>query len=127
MMPISERRLDVSDLGEVAAQLAGRARDAAYVAVGLGVLGLQRAQVRRHELTRRAGDLDDRVAQVRSVVSTGVQQFDEWFEITLQLLESSLQPLEDQLPEPARELADRALDGARELRSQLRQLVSPGT
>jgi hypothetical protein len=33
------------------------ATDAAFVAVGLGVLGLQRAQVRRRELQRQLGAL----------------------------------------------------------------------
>ena len=40
------------------------AKDAAYVAVGLGVLTFQKAQVRRHELT----------AQLRSTVTEGRQQ-----------------------------------------------------
>ncbi len=37
-------------------------KDAAYVAIGLGVLGLQRAQVRRRELTKLAKELEDRLA-----------------------------------------------------------------
>lgn len=44
------------------------ARDAAYVAIGLGVLGFQRAQVRRRELMnqlgRASGDLQGRVGEL---------------------------------------------------------------
>lgn len=38
------------------------ARDAAYVAVGFGVLGLQRAQVRRRELRKRLEGLASQLA-----------------------------------------------------------------
>jgi hypothetical protein len=36
-------------------------RDAAYVAVGLVVIGLQRAQVRRRELARQLPELEERL------------------------------------------------------------------
>ena len=36
-------------------------KDAAYVALGLGVLGWQRAQVRRRELAKLAKDLEHRL------------------------------------------------------------------
>jgi hypothetical protein len=39
--------------GSVAHRLVDVARDATYVSVGLGILGLQRAQVRRRDLERR--------------------------------------------------------------------------
>jgi hypothetical protein len=38
--------------GSIAGRAAGLAREATYVAVGLGVLGYQRAQVRRREFER---------------------------------------------------------------------------
>jgi hypothetical protein len=38
---------------EIGARLVDLTRDATYVAVGLGVLGFQRLQVRRRELERR--------------------------------------------------------------------------
>ena len=44
---------DRNDLTGLATEVANRARDAAYVAVGLGVLGLQRAQVQRQEWAKR--------------------------------------------------------------------------
>ncbi len=117
------------DLNDLTTEVAHRARDAAYVAVGLGVLGFQRAQVQRQELKKRlAGeiDLDERLSELRSAVTTGVQQLDELVEGAVQAVESSLQPLEEQLPPVARELAQRAYDSAREIGAQLRQLVTQG-
>ncbi len=44
-------------------------RDAAYVLVGLGVLGFQRAQVARRELTRQLPDLAEHLpAGIREAV-----------------------------------------------------------
>ena len=36
-------------------------RDAAYVAIGFAVIGVQRAQVRRRELARSLPDLEERL------------------------------------------------------------------
>jgi hypothetical protein len=46
------RLASMSDVraADVHAAVRGAARDAVYIAVGLGVLGFQRAQVRRREL-----------------------------------------------------------------------------
>ena len=117
----------MAELSDLTTEVANRARDAAYVAVGLGVLGFQRAQVQRHQLKARfAGelDLDERLAEVRSAVTTGVQQLDELFEGAVQAVETSLQPIEEQLPAAARELAQRVYDQARDVGVQLRQLVN---
>jgi hypothetical protein len=43
----------VIDVNQVIAEAESAVRDGAYVAVGLGVLAFQRAQVQRRELTRR--------------------------------------------------------------------------
>ena len=57
------------------------ARDAAYVAVGLGVLGYQRAQVQRVELQNRLSKdvaLDQRIGEVRHSVAKGIHQSTTW-------------------------------------------------
>jgi hypothetical protein len=46
-------RFRTVDINKAAADLNHALREGAYVAVGLGVLGFQRAQVRRVELTRQ--------------------------------------------------------------------------
>jgi hypothetical protein len=101
------------------------ARDAAYVAVGLGVLGYQRAQVQRVELANKLPkefslDLDG----VRTGVSKGIQQIDELAESAAQFVESTFQPLEEKLPPAVTQLTSLAREQAREVRTQIRQRVA---
>jgi hypothetical protein len=105
------------------------ARDAAYVAVGLGVLAYQRAQVQRVELTNRLShdfdiDLDKRIEDVRGGVAKGINQLDELAETAAQFVETTLEPIEDKLPPTVSQLTTKARVQAREVRSQLRQLVN---
>ena len=113
---------DTNDVNEIAAEVARRARDAAYVAVGLGVLGFQRAQTVRHELTRQER-VDEGVARLRTGLTTGAHQFGEWLDGTISLVSAQLAPLGDQLPEPAREFARTARTRLEEVGAQLRQLA----
>jgi len=103
------------------------ARDAAYVAVGLGVLGYQRAQVQRVELQSRLSQdmtLDQRIDEVRHSVAKGIQHFDDLAESASQFVETTLQPLEDKLPATVTQLTAKAREQAREVRTQIRQLVN---
>ena len=118
---------ELNDLTEMTNEAASIARDAAYVMVGLGVLGFQRAQVQRVELqSRLANDLsfDERVTDLREAVTTSLQQVDELVETAIRFVETTLQPLEEQLPTVARDMAKRAHEQAREVRTQLRELVA---
>lgn len=117
------------ELNDLTSEVTNIARDAAYVVVGLGVLGFQKAQVQRVELkSKLAGDLglEDRLADVRTAVTSGVQHLDGIVEGAVQLVESTLQPLEEQLPPAARDLAQKAHAQAREVRAHIRDLVGPG-
>ncbi|MGD0748393.1 MAG: hypothetical protein ABSB68_11345 [Acidimicrobiales bacterium] len=103
------------------------ARDAAYVAVGLGVLGFQRAQVQRIELQNRLSQdvaLDQRIDEVRHSVAKGFQHVDDLAESAVQFVETTLQPLEDKLPPTVTQLTTKAREQAREVRTQIRQLVN---
>src|SRR5271154_6374120 len=87
------------------------ARDAAYVAVGLGVLGYQRAQVQRIELQNRLSQdlsLDQRIDGVRHGVAKGFDQIDGLAESATQFVETTLQPLEDKLPPSVTQLTSKA-------------------
>lgn len=120
---------ETHDLNGLASDVANRARDAAYVAVGLGILGFQRAQVRRHELATlagRAGQDDERLTQLRGGVAAGARQLAAWADLTTRVMSMSLAPLEAQLPEPAREVAGMARTGLRAIGAQLRQVASSG-
>jgi recombinational DNA repair ATPase RecF len=115
-----------SDVTDFVDQVAAKARDAAYVAVGLGVLGLQRAQVQRQEMARRAAGMDQHLSGIRAGLEAGGRQVGEWLDSTIQFLESSLEPIEQQLPPQARELAGKARSQLCTLGTQLRQVVAPG-
>ena len=67
------------------------ARDAAYVAVGLGVLAYQRAQVQRVELQKRLQKdlpIDQRIGDVRQGVAKGYEQIDDLAESAVQFVET---------------------------------------
>jgi hypothetical protein len=103
------------------------ARDAAYVAVGLGVLGYQRVQVQRVELKNKLSQdlaLEQRLDNVREGVAKGVHQIDELTETATHFVESTLQPLEERLPASVNQFTARAREQAREVRTQIRQRVS---
>ncbi len=103
------------------------ARDAAYVAVGLGVLGYQRAQVQRVELKNRLTQdlsLDQRTDDVRQGVAKAFQQIDGLAESAAQFVETTLQPIEEKLPPTVTQLTSKAREQAREVRTQIRQLVN---
>jgi uncharacterized protein HemX len=110
----------VSELSKGVADLA---RDLAYVAVGLGVLGYQRAQVQRVELQNHLAR-EQHLSEVRAEVIKGMAQLDELLETATQLIETSIRPLEEQLPTAVTELTTKALDQSREVRSQIRQRVA---
>jgi hypothetical protein len=105
------------------------ARDTAYVAVGLGVLAYQRAQVQRVEIQNRLShdfdiDLDKRIGDVRGGVAKGIHQLDDLAETAVQFVETTFEPIEEKLPPTVSQLTIKAREQAREVRSQIRQLVN---
>ena len=116
-----------TNIGTLSKGLTDLARDAAYVAVGLGVLGYQRVQVQRVELQNRLsqdGSLEERVDDVRQGVARGFRQIDDLAGSAAHFVETTLQPLEERLPEPVTQLTAKAREQAREVRAQIRQRVS---
>ncbi len=115
------------ELNDLTNDVATVAKDAAYVVVGLGVLGFQKAQVQRNEFKNKlaAESLDERVADLRAALLKSVTQVDELVEQAFTYLETHLEPLEDQLPPTAREIAQRTHTQAREVRGQIRSRVIP--
>ena len=108
-------------------EISKAARDAAYVIVGLGVLGVQRAQVRRRELTRRLADprseFETRLSGARGEITKRVIEVDTAVEQVIEKLEATLEPLEGRLPSQARQFVAQARSQAREARLQLRTLL----
>jgi hypothetical protein len=118
---------EVTNISTISKGVTDLARDAAYVAVGLGVLGFQRAQVQRVELQNLLSKdfaLDQHLSGVRTELTKGLKQLDDLVENASQFLETSLQPLEAQLPATVTQLTTKAFEQAREVRSQIRQRVA---
>jgi hypothetical protein len=99
-------------------------KDAAYVAVGIGVIGFQKAQVRRQELRK---DLAGR----RQELGTQVEEYGVLLrdlagrvEPVVKDLEQRIEPvraeIEARLPEQAKELVQQARVVAKEAQEQLR-------
>jgi predicted nuclease with TOPRIM domain len=121
-------------------------KDTLYVGVGLGVIGFQKAQVRRVELTKALksqlgeakgrvdglGDVSDDLlgdakAQVAKLVEGAedrVKLIEERLSALEEQIETLLDQLEDKLPEQARELVKQARDAAKDARTQLSALVN---
>ncbi len=119
---------DAPTMGTISKGVTELARDAAYVAVGLGVLGYQRAQVQRNELKSflsRDFSLDHHLSGVRTEFTKGIEQLDDLLETATQFIETSMQPLEQQLPPTVIQLTSKAVGQTREVRIQIRQRVTP--
>ena len=99
------------------------AKDAAYIAIGLGVMGFQRAQVRRRELIELAKQqlpaMEAPLTEARAELARRVTELDGRVTELASLLESRIQPVEQRLPAPAQAL----LGQAREAGSQLRHYL----
>ena len=118
---------EVSNISAISKGVTDLARDAAYVAVGFGVLGLQRVQVQRVELQKLLSKdftLDEHLSGVRTELTKGVTQLDDLLETATQFIETSIQPLEQQLPPTITQMTTKAFEQAREVRSQIRQRVT---
>lgn len=120
------------DSGEDA--LAGAARslqshleEALFVGVGLGLLAVQRAQVRRRELLRhlgpRFGDARTVIAGATGHVERRVKALEERLDDLDERVEAVLDRFETRLPEPARGVAAQARRAARDARTQIRDLA----
>ncbi len=76
-------------------------KDAAYVTIGFGVLGFQKAQVRRQELKKQFGA---QVAAGRKNVAELATQLDAYVAPVRSQVESRLDEVEGALPAAAQEL-----------------------
>jgi cytochrome c556 len=107
------------------------ARDAAYIAVGLGVLAFQRANAARHDMT---ADFTDRyesgktqVDDLRTRAQQRVTDLDDRFVALEAKLDEAVAALEAKLPEQAATVVGQAHDLVKAARRQLHDLVrKPG-
>ena len=99
-------------------------KDAAYIAVGLGVIGFQKAQVRRNELTKQ---LDSQLEETRKLVKTQLAETREQVEKLVKQIEETVEPLldqvEDQVPAQAKADVKQAREVAKDVQEQVRSFV----
>jgi HPt (histidine-containing phosphotransfer) domain-containing protein len=120
-----------TDVNKTANDLTKVAQDAAYVAIGLGVLGFQRAQVRRRELQSQLEGLQGQLGQVgrrtqtpvtdlRKEVAKAMKEFDKTFGQLIERWDATVEPVSERLPAGAQA----ALQQAKEARDQLRSYLT---
>lgn len=93
------------------------ARDALYVSVGLGVIALQRTQVRRRALIKTAGN-----SGLDKLVGANLKMVDERLQDAEERIDAVLDEVETMLPGPAREVMSGARSVARDARDTVRKL-----
>ncbi len=108
------------DFQKTAADLTKVVQDAAYVAVGLGIMGFQQAQVRRRELLeqieRQRSVIDTPLGDARKDVAKAVKELDRTMGRVFERLDASMEPVSELLPPGAQAVVQQA----REVRDQLR-------
>jgi len=87
-------------------------KDAAYVTIGFGVLGFQKAQVRRHELAKQLegqrGAFEAQLTERRKAVATLAGQVESYVAPVRSQLESGLDAVEATLPPTVQDLVKQA-------------------
>jgi hypothetical protein len=114
------------EIKDITQEITKTARDAAYVAVGLGVLSFQRAQVRRQALAKRFTEtpVADKLTDLRGEFTKVVKDVDSKVEEAINLIESSVvEPVEDLLPEQARDFSKQLRGQVSEARQQIRHKI----
>lgn len=98
-------------------------KDAALIAVGFGVLGWNKAQVRRQELTAQ---LESQTAELRTQLTKVADELEERIEPLVDAIDSRLDQLERQLPDQAREAVHAARTAAKLVQQSLRSRLGDG-
>ncbi|HET9091514.1 MAG TPA: hypothetical protein VFN50_03830 [Acidimicrobiales bacterium] len=112
------------DLTRTAQDFGRVAQDAAYVAVGLGVVGLQRAQVARRELAarleRQRTAADGGLSSAREQVARAWTDVDKALGQFFEAADAALDPLADRLPPQVQEAVTKARESRDHLRGYLK-------
>jgi hypothetical protein len=118
------------DLARTAEDVAKVATEAAYVAIGIGVLGFHKAQVRRRGIAGAAGrasssrDLETTLAQARKEVAKRVKDLDSTVEDLVKTFDSTFEPVWQRLPEQAQSVVKQARETRDQVRRRIRKLAA---
>jgi hypothetical protein len=109
------------------------ARDSFFVAVGFGVIGFQKVQVRRRELgaqvqaAEQLTRVQESVGLVAAVVREQIHDLDDRVSSVERHLDDVLDGVEAHLPPPTRDVVHQTRDAARSARSQVVDLFARPT
>ncbi len=97
-------------------------KDAGYVAVGLGVMAFQKAQVRRREVLEslKANPLGNQVTEARSQLAKVVKSVETKLDPVVSQIESRLDEVEEKLPSGAKEIVRQARNQSKQTNDQIR-------
>lgn len=113
------------------AELGKTLKDVAYVAIGFGVLGFQRAQLRRQDLLRelraQRARLEDQAGGARVLISALIADLEERFEPVAGEIEARLDEIEERLPEQAKALFGQVRVVAKDVQAQVRTRLASDT
>jgi ElaB/YqjD/DUF883 family membrane-anchored ribosome-binding protein len=105
-------------------------RDGFYIALGFAVLGFQKAQVRRRELSKELNHQREQVgAQLsgaKEQLTSMVRTIDGAFQPVRQDIEGRLDRVEERLPAQAKDVVKTARAFARETEQQVRRAAGVG-
>jgi hypothetical protein len=108
--------------------LSDNLRDAAYIAIGMGVIGFQRAQTRRQDLRKQFAEqrsaFETRGSEVVKLLSEAVKQADARLSPVVDALEAQVDTVVDRLPAQAKSLIEPAHQASTDARQQIRARVS---
>jgi mannitol-1-phosphate/altronate dehydrogenase len=116
-------------------EFAKRATDAAYTVVGLGVMGAQRATAATKQAAKQFGtdgpgtklDFDALFAKTKDATVTAMRSLskaDGIVEGAIARIEEAFAPIEEHLPEAARETVQKFRGAGKEIHAQVRTKVS---
>jgi len=125
-----EKRADMpdikNDLNRTTSEITKVAQDAAYVAIGLGVIGLQKAQVRRRELQSQLDSLQGQVpiANVRKELAKAMKDLDKTIGQLIERMDATFEPVSERLPAGAQAVVQQAIQARDNLRGYLTSLAA---
>lgn len=112
------------DLNRTVQDLTRVGKDAAYVAIGLGVVGFQKAQVRRQALMDQISTIDGPLGEARDQVAKAWKEFDKAVDELLKRADATFEPVEERLPAQAQAVVKQARDARDQLRGYLTSLAA---
>jgi uncharacterized membrane protein YccC len=117
-----------NDFSKTAQDFTKAVEDAAYVAIGLGVLGYQKVQVRRQELlallNSQRSTFDAPLTDVRKEFAKALKEFDRNLSQVIERVDATFEPVEQRLPATAQAVVQQAKEARDQLRTYLTQLAA---